>query len=59
MVTSLLNGAILPETTVHVTSKQYTGFYKVVYLTHKGELEGNDWDTEMGLADVTGVTLAP
>lgn len=59
IVTSLLNGAILPETTIHLTSRSYTGFYKVVYLSHKGEYEGNNWDTEMGLANVTGVTQVP
>lgn len=54
-VTTLLNGAIIPETTVYLKSKKYTGFYKVVYLTHKGEYEGNSWDTELGLAEVAGI----
>lgn len=54
VVTTELNGAIIPESTVYVKSLKYTGFYKVVYLTHKGELEGSDWVTELGLAEARG-----
>lgn len=54
VVTSTLNGAILPETTIYLKSIKYTGFYKVVYLTHKGELEGGSWVTEMGLSETRG-----
>lgn len=53
-VTSLLNGAIIPETTIYLKSKSKTGFYKVVYLEHKGSLEGGDWQTELGLSETRG-----
>lgn len=53
-VTTTLNGAILPESTVFLKSHKYTGFYKVVYLTHKGALEGGDWITELGLSETRG-----
>lgn len=54
VVTTSLNGAIIPESTVYLKSLKYTGFYKVVYLTHKGQLEGGDWITELGLAETRG-----
>lgn len=54
VVTTELNGAILPETTIYLKSLKYTGFYKVVYLTHKGELEGSNWVTELGLSETRG-----
>lgn len=54
VVTTELNGAIIPESTVYLRSMKYTGFYKVVYLTHKGQLEGGDWVTELGLAETRG-----
>lgn len=54
VVTTELNGAILPESTVYLKSIKYTGFYKVVYLSHKGELEGSDWVTELGLSETRG-----
>ena len=52
-VTSLLNGSILPESSIYLKSKEYTGFYKVIYLTHKGDLTG-DWETVMGVSEVRG-----
>lgn len=54
VVITALNGAILPESTVYVKSIKYTGFYKVVYLSHKGELEGGDWVTQLGLSETRG-----
>lgn len=54
VVVTELNGAIIPESTVYLKSIKHTGFYKVVYLTHKGSLEGGDWITEMGLAETRG-----
>lgn len=54
VVVTALNGALLPESTVHLKSIKYTGFYKVVYLTHRGDLEGGDWITEIGLAETRG-----
>lgn len=57
VVTCLLNGAIIPETTVYLKSKYNTGFYKVVEVSHKGSFEGGDWTTEMKLAEVEGKLL--
>lgn len=54
VVVTEMNGAIIPESTVFLKSQKYTGFYKVVYLTHKGQLEGGDWITELGLAETRG-----
>ena len=54
VVTTELNGAIIPESTIYLKSHKYTGFYKVVYLTHKGQLEGGDWISEIGLAEARG-----
>ncbi|QGZ16306.1 hypothetical protein Hena1_01560 [Erwinia phage Hena1] len=54
VVVTALNGAILPESTIYLKSLKYTGFYKVVYLTHKGELEGSNWTTELGLSETRG-----
>lgn len=54
VVTTQINGAIIPESTIYLKSIKYTGFYKVVYLTHKGELEGGDWVTELGLSETRG-----
>ncbi|URC22111.1 hypothetical protein CHUUTOTORO_00070 [Serratia phage vB_SmaM-ChuuTotoro] len=54
VVETLLNGAILPESTVYLKSRQYTGFYKVVQIKHKGQLEGGDWTTELALAETRG-----
>lgn len=53
-VTTELNGAIIPESTIYLKSKKYTGFYKVVALTHKGQLEGGDWTTELWIAETRG-----
>lgn len=57
VVVTALNGAIIPESTVYLKSLKYTGFYKVVYLTHKGGLEKGDWITELGLAETRGGVL--
>lgn len=54
VVVTELNGAIIPESTIYLKSQKYTGFYKVVYLTHKGQLEGGDWVSEIGLAETRG-----
>lgn len=53
-VQTRLNGAILPESTVYLKTKRYTGFYKVVSLTHRGGYEGGDWVTEMDLSETRG-----
>lgn len=53
-VTTLLNGAILPESTIYLNSRYHKGFYKVAELTHKGGFESGDWTTEMGLVETRG-----
>lgn len=53
-VTTLLNGAILPESTVYLNSRYHKGFYKVAELTHKGSYETGDWVTELGLVETRG-----
>ena len=55
-VTSLLNGSLVPELTVYLKSKYVTGFFKIVELSHTGsyESDGDDWKTEMKLAEVSG-----
>lgn len=53
-VTTLLNGAILPESTVYLNTRYHKGFYKVADLTHRGSFEGGDWVTEMGLVETRG-----
>lgn len=56
-VTTVLNGAILPESTVYLNSKRYKGFYKVINVKHKGGYEGGEWTTELGLAETRGVMM--
>lgn len=53
-VTTLLNGAILPESTVYLNTRYHKGFYKVAELTHKGGYESGDWVTELGLVETRG-----
>jgi hypothetical protein len=53
-VTTLLNGAILPESTVYLNTRYIKGFYKVIELTHRGGYESGDWTTELGLAETRG-----
>lgn len=53
-VTTLLNGAILPESTVYLNTKTHKGFYKVIELTHKGGYESGEWVTDLGLAETRG-----
>lgn len=53
-VTTLLNGAILPESTVYLNTRYIKGFYKVIELTHRGGYENGDWTTELGLAETRG-----
>lgn len=56
-VSCLMNGAIIPETTVYLKSKYVTGFYKAVEVSHHGSYEGDSWTTEMKLAEVEGKLL--
>lgn len=54
VVETSLNGAILPESTIYLKSIKYTGFYKVLYVKHKGKYQGGDWISELGLAETRG-----
>lgn len=56
-VTTLLNGAILPESTVYLNTRNHKGFYKVAELTHKGSYESGEWTTELGLVETRGVLM--
>lgn len=53
-VSTLLNGAILPESTVYLNTRYHKGFYKVAELTHRGGYETGDWITELGLVETRG-----
>lgn len=53
-VSTLLNGAILPESTVYLNTRYHKGFYKVAELTHRGGYESGEWVTELGLVETRG-----
>lgn len=53
-VSTLLNGAILPESTVYLNTRYHKGFYKVAELTHRGGYETGEWVTELGLVETRG-----
>lgn len=42
-VTCLLDGNILPESTIYVDSGRFTGAYKVIKMTQQGSYEGTEW----------------
>ena len=44
--TSLLDGALHPEATVKIESRNKTGAYKINKVIHKGSYEGTAWFTE-------------
>lgn len=46
-VKSLLNGSIIPESSVYIQSGDIDGAYKVLKVTYKGDYEGNSWFNEM------------
>lgn len=52
-----LLGGIIPQSTIYLKSRDYTGFYKVLRLEHNGTYEGGDWTTTMDLVETNG-TLA-
>lgn len=52
-----LLGGIIPQSTIYLKSRDYTGFYKVLRLEHNGSYEGGDWSTSMDLVETNG-TLA-
>lgn len=56
-VKTQLLGAVIPQTTIYLKSRDYTGFYKVLRLEHQGSLEGGEWITSLDLVETTG-TLA-
>ncbi len=59
-VTCLLNGRIIPNSTVYVESndKRYKGYYKVTEVTHRGEFESTSgWFTEIVAVDVGNNTI--
>nr|DAO34758.1 MAG TPA: tail protein [Caudoviricetes sp.] len=53
-VSTRLNGAILPESTVYLNTRYHKGFYKVAELTHRGGYETGEWVTELGLVETRG-----
>lgn len=59
-VTSLLNGRIIPNSTIYVESNdgRYKGYYKVSEVNHMGELESSSgWVTEIVALDVGNNTI--
>lgn len=57
VVKTELNGGLVPESTVYLQSRTYTGYYKVVYVVHSGMYEGGDWVSEVGLSEVKGKVI--
>lgn len=57
VVKTALNGAIIPETTIYLKSRKFTGFYKVVYVKHTGSLEEGEWVSEVGLSEAKNGVL--
>lgn len=56
-VKTQLLGGVLPQSTIYLKSRDYTGFYKVLRLEHNGSYEGGEWTTSMDLVETNG-TLA-
>lgn len=50
-----INGAILPEKTIWLKSRQYDGGFKVVSVTHTGDKEGKQWTTEVESVSVSAI----
>jgi hypothetical protein len=50
----LLDGAIKPGSTVYVKSRKYDGAYKVTKVTHKGEYEGSNWESNVEAIETPG-----
>lgn len=53
-LTCLLDGAIKPGSTIYVKSKKYDGAYKVTKVIHKGEYEGNSWESQIEAVETEG-----
>lgn len=56
-VKTQLLGAIIPESTIYLKSREYQGFYKVVKVTHNGSYEGGDWMSTLQLVETTGTLV--
>lgn len=56
-VKTQLIGAIIPESTIYLKSREYQGFYKVVKVTHNGSYEGGDWMSTLQLVETTGTLV--
>lgn len=50
-----INGAILPEKTIWLKSRNYDGGFKVVSVTHTGDKEGREWITEVESVSVSSI----
>ncbi|HCJ8179822.1 TPA: hypothetical protein NV830_001156 [Escherichia coli] len=50
-----MNGAILPEKTIWLKSRDYDGPFKVVSVSHNGDKEGKEWVTEVECVSVSEV----
>ncbi|AWY08120.1 baseplate hub [Klebsiella phage ZCKP1] len=50
-----MNGAILPEKTIWLKSRDYDGPFKVVSVSHNGDKEGKEWVTEVECVSVSEI----
>ncbi|MCJ8478689.1 hypothetical protein MOO17_11670 [Escherichia coli] len=50
-----MNGAILPEKTIWLKSRDYDGPFKVVSVSHHGDKEGSEWVTEVECVSVSAI----
>lgn len=50
-----MNGAILPEKTIWLKSRDYDGPFKVVSVSHNGDKEGAEWTTEVECVSVSSI----
>jgi hypothetical protein len=50
-----LDGAITPETTIYVKSKNYDNYFKVTKVTHSGSYEDGEWKTDVECVYVSQV----
>lgn len=56
-VKTQLLGAIIPESTIYLKSRDYTGFYKVTRVEHNGTYEGDEWVSTLDLVETTGTLV--
>jgi hypothetical protein len=56
-VKTQLLGGVLPQSTIYLKSRDYTGFYKVLRLEHNGSYEGGEWTTSMDLVETNGTLV--